>query len=288
MKFLLMLALALGCLGPACANQPDLAPASTPRRVVALAPNLAETWAFACGPEALVGRVNFTDFPPALEALPSVGSALGPDLERLSSLRPDLVLITRGAAGGPVATALAGAGLRLEVFQVESPAQVVQAVQRMEQLCNASGLAAQNLTRELAAAPGVGAGTPPRVLMLHGHRPLVAAGPGSWGESLLTLAGATNAVPPTAMPYPTLSAEDLAALAPDCILDSSGMYEAPADAQALQLPGHTPLVPLEDSALLRPGPRFPQAVEAVRRALLQCQPKISLAAPLHTQRSLPL
>jgi iron complex transport system substrate-binding protein len=268
-----LLAPALALLCWSCAQNASPDPRAIPKRVLALAPNLAETWAYACGSASLVGRVSFSDFPPELEALPSVGSALGPDLERLSSLRPDLLLLTGGAAGGPVATALAGAGHRLEIFPMESPAQVLTAVQRMEQLCGATGAASRRLELALAAAGGPGPGPgAPRVLMLHGHQPLVAAGPGSWGDALLHLAGVHNAIPRNALPYPSLSAEDVAALAPDCILDSTGVYEKPMNELALQLPKSAALVPLEDPAILRPGPRFPQALEALNDALRRCLP----------------
>lgn len=62
------------------------------RRIVALAPNLAELAFDAGAGAALVGVVRGSDYPAQVSALPAVGDAAGIDLERVVALRPDLVL----------------------------------------------------------------------------------------------------------------------------------------------------------------------------------------------------
>ncbi len=89
---LLATLLAAGCApGPPPPPASDL-PAVPARRIIALAPHLAEL-AYAAGAgDYLVGTVAFSDHPAAARALPRVGDAFRIDLEALASLRPDLLL----------------------------------------------------------------------------------------------------------------------------------------------------------------------------------------------------
>ena len=63
-------------------------------RIVSLAPNLTEI-IYAMGlSNKLVGDTDYCDSPPAATLKPHVGSVLGPNLEAIVALRPDLVLVT--------------------------------------------------------------------------------------------------------------------------------------------------------------------------------------------------
>ena len=74
----------LACVAPAWAD--------APRRIVSLAPNLTEiAYAAGAGP-ALVGTVEYSDYPSAARQLPRVGDAWRVDMERVLALHPDLVL----------------------------------------------------------------------------------------------------------------------------------------------------------------------------------------------------
>jgi len=62
-------------------------------RIVSLVPALTEMlFALGAGPH-VVGVSNFDDYPPAVTSLPRVGALLDPNMERILSLRPDLVIV---------------------------------------------------------------------------------------------------------------------------------------------------------------------------------------------------
>ena len=68
------------------------ADASQRLRIVSLAPSLTEL-AYAAGAgDAMVGTVEYSDYPAAARALPRVGDAWSVDAEAVLALRPDLVL----------------------------------------------------------------------------------------------------------------------------------------------------------------------------------------------------
>ena len=62
------------------------------RRIVTLAPHLAETLDAAGARSRLVGVVDFSDFPTPVAQLPHVGSYARLDLEAIVALKPDLVI----------------------------------------------------------------------------------------------------------------------------------------------------------------------------------------------------
>ena len=72
------------------------------RRIISLAPHLTEQL-FAIGAgDLIVGTTDFADYPDAARELPRVARAHSVDLERVSAVRPDLVLVW--GSGFPPAT----------------------------------------------------------------------------------------------------------------------------------------------------------------------------------------
>ncbi|MDB5972062.1 MAG: Iron complex transport system substrate-binding protein [Hydrocarboniphaga sp.] len=71
-------------------------------RVVALAPHLAELVCAAGACDQLVGRIEYSDYPASVRALPSVGDAFNLNAEALLALNPDLVITWQN--GTPAAT----------------------------------------------------------------------------------------------------------------------------------------------------------------------------------------
>lgn len=66
---------------------------TTPQRIISLIPATTEML-FAMGAgNRLVGVGNYDRFPPEVSRLPKVGGLLDPDVERVISLKPDLVIV---------------------------------------------------------------------------------------------------------------------------------------------------------------------------------------------------
>ncbi len=64
-----------------------------PARIISLIPAVSEMlFAIGAGPQ-VVAVSSFDDYPPEVLTLPRVGALLDPDLERILSLRPDLVIV---------------------------------------------------------------------------------------------------------------------------------------------------------------------------------------------------
>ena len=79
--------------------QREVCVAAPAQRIVSLSPGATELLFDAGAGEQVVGAVSFSDYPPAANAIPRVGSYNRLDLETLLTLRPDLVIAWR--SGNP-------------------------------------------------------------------------------------------------------------------------------------------------------------------------------------------
>jgi iron complex transport system substrate-binding protein len=85
-------------------------------RIVSLAPSLTEL-AYAAGAgDAMVGTVEYSDYPAAARALPRVGDAWSVDAEAVLALRPDLVL--SWPSGTPEGTVARLRSLGVQVVEI--------------------------------------------------------------------------------------------------------------------------------------------------------------------------
>lgn len=260
---LLLSALAVGCREPA--------PATPGRRIVSLAPNVTEMlFRVGAGPE-VVGVTRYCERPPEAKALPKIGGFADPNLEAILALRPDLVVAPENPVSGPVVARLSALGISTLVVRADDLGGIDAALQAIGTAVGrgeAGALAAAELRAGLeAAAQPVPAGAGPRVLFVYGHRPLVAAGPGTFADELIRRAGARNAAAEARVAYPKYALEDVLRLAPEVILDASMGEEGGQDARAFW--GRWPEVPAvasgrvfraEHPGLVQPGVRVAEGL----------------------------
>jgi len=89
-------------------------------RIIALSPHLAEL-VFAVGAgDLLIGVSAFTDYPEAAAELPVIGDAFMLDLERLTVLKPDLLLAWQSGTPAHVIDELQSRGYRVEAIRTMS------------------------------------------------------------------------------------------------------------------------------------------------------------------------
>lgn len=122
------------------------------RRVVALAPDLAELMYAAGAGARLVGVADRSDFPAEVKAIPRVGDAHGFDYERIFSLKPDLVLGWSGGNAPQHLARLEALGLKLYLSDIRDPEGIASTVERLGRLAGserAAGPAAAELRRRL-------------------------------------------------------------------------------------------------------------------------------------------
>ena len=183
----------------ACGN-PDAprrtADAGHSTRIVTLAPNLAELVFTAGAGDALVGVSAYSDYPPAVTALPLVGDAFTIDQERLALLRPDLLLAWESGTPAHVVDELRHAGYTVEVVRTRSLDDIAAALLRIGTLAGTQQQALE-VEAEFSAAlrelgDAYGDAEPIRVFYQVSSRPLYTVGREHFASELIALCGGRN------------------------------------------------------------------------------------------------
>ena len=100
-----------------CHRGPMARPAQA-RRIVSLAPSTTEIlYALGVG-DRLVGVDQYSDWPPAAQKVPRVGSDLSPSVERIVALRPDVVFVATSANSKELPDELERLGVRVVISHV--------------------------------------------------------------------------------------------------------------------------------------------------------------------------
>ena len=221
---LLLVVVANGC------ERADPAARSGPgRRVVTTTPSATEIVSATAGSAVLVGVDRFSSFPPEVKKLPVVGDFVSPSVEAILQLRPDLVVLD--AVQVRTGEALRAGGIPTLVLEMHTVKDVLDGLTEVGQALGAAEGAARARARLEAAiararALGLARAHRPRVLLVVDRevgalRGLVASGPGSYLDELVSLLGGENVLADSAVRYPKISPETIIESAPDVILDAT-------------------------------------------------------------------
>jgi len=258
-------------------------PKEESRRIVSTSPSTTEML-FALGlGDRVVGVSNFCRYPPQVQALPKVGTILRPDLERVVTLRPDLVVITDRNL--EFAARLTAAQISFVTVPTTTLKDVSSAMLRIG---DAAGIPAEARTavakmeerlEKVRRLPQI---VPrPRVLLIMGRTAdaltgIVAAGAGSYLNDLVGIAGGANIVSGvSSLPYPQLSLESILKLDPDVIVDTIDMGATETERERRNAEGQElwrryrtisavrngRVRAAETDALFVPGPRVAESAE---------------------------
>ncbi len=242
-----------------------------PARVVSLAPSLTDTVIALGLADRLVGVTRY-DTSPEVKALPRVGGFLDPSPEAVLGLRPDLVLWLADGGAFPAVRRIAELGVPVLALPVVGVPDVLRAARRVGAALG-DPAAGERLAGEMEAAVRAAeerASALPRrrVMLVIGRDPLVVAGPGSYPDALLRIAGGVNVVKGE-RPWPVYSLERAVADDPDLVVDAA--VNEPADTivrlGAIPAVKAGRVVRLPDDRVLRPGPQLPAALRQLQKAL---------------------
>jgi iron complex transport system substrate-binding protein len=255
-------------------------PEAPPTRIVSLVPAATEIlFAVGAGP-SVVGVSSFDREPAAVRDLPRVGALLDPDLERILSLRPDLVVVY--ATQHDLHRQLARAGI--DSYRYEH-AGLTDVLDTIRQLADRTGHAengadvAGAIARALADIRARVAGRPrPRTLIVIAREPgtlrnLFASGGIGFLHDMVAVAGGDNVLADFQRQSVQATTEMVLARRPDVILELRAQLEPSPDVAAWQalpaLPAvrHARVIALQGSDLVVPGPRIGRGTERIARAL---------------------
>lgn len=116
---------------------------SEPQRIISVAPNITETMYQLGQEDKLAGRTDYCDYPEQVQEVPSIGTLTEPDIEKIISLDPDLVIASTHFTAEAEAK-LKDLGIKVVVLYEENEVEGVYSIlQTIGTICNAETEAAK-------------------------------------------------------------------------------------------------------------------------------------------------
>lgn len=259
-------------------------PAPTPARtLVTLAPSNAELVDALGAFDRVLACEDSTDHPPQAAALPRLGPDLGPDLDRVAALRPELVVSSLSVPGMErIVTGLRARGVPQVVLAPRSLADVLEDLRRVGARLGVPEQAAAVVAAMEAQAEALRRGRPEppvRIYLEWWPRPMFSPGRDTYADELVTLAGGVNVFGDRPGASVCIEPDELLRADPElCFVSWCGVAEAKLDPRNLiERPGLAALpaaqagrvYALDERFSGRPGPRMLEAARRMAAAIRQ-------------------
>ncbi|MGH9846766.1 MAG: ABC transporter substrate-binding protein [Blastocatellia bacterium] len=250
----------------------------SPQRVVSLAPNLTEIlFAFGLG-DRIAGVTSYCDFPEAAKSKEKLGDTLHPNLERIITLKPDLVLITTSSQLEQITRRLDQLSIPVYVTNPRDVREIIASIRALGEVTGATAKADEiagemerrvNLVRErVRPLPEL------RVFYVLQTGPLITAGRNTFINDLINLAGGVSISGQETADYPQFSRETVVARKPEVIVvPSSHGTDLVKEDDLRRDFATTPavragrVVRVNPDWVDRPGPRIVEGLEQLAQGL---------------------
>jgi iron complex transport system substrate-binding protein len=195
------------------------------KRIISLAPSITEIL-FALGLDEEVAAItNFCDYPETVLNKPRIGGFVNPDIEKIVSLKPDLIIGIRDGNRIDTVHRLNDSGFPVYLIdpkgfdgvmrtiknigdvvgrEKESKRMIKEMVNKREKI--------MTLTQSLSK---------PKVFFQLGDAPMVTVGKGTLADDLIRLAGGRSISEDESVSYPVYSIETVLLKAPEIIIMTS-------------------------------------------------------------------
>jgi iron complex transport system substrate-binding protein len=259
--------------------------ADAPRRIISLVPATTEMLFVIGAGDRIAGVSSYDRFPPDVLRLPKVGGLLDPDVERLLSLKPDLVILYETQID--LKRQLQRAGIPMFGYTHRGLPDITDTMRALGERIGMkaeAGAAAARVERQLAAIRARVAGRPrPKTLLIFGREPgtlhhIDASAGYGFLHDLLELAGGADVLGDLNKQSVDMSTEMILARAPEVILelhygDSLKPAQFGAERRVWNALPSVPAVKnnrvfmLDGDEFVVPGPRIVAAAERIARTL---------------------
>jgi iron complex transport system substrate-binding protein len=227
-------------------------------RIVSLMPTVTDLVIAMGHADRLIARTDY-DNDPRIARLPSIGGGLTPSVEWLAAQKPDLVVAWPDNATRSVVSRIEAVGIRVYAARTETIADAVRTIRNVGVLLNATR-AADSLARSITTSldsvrRAAAARVRVRVAYVLAVQPLTIAGPATFIDELIRIAGGENVFADVRQPFPEVNLEELIRRDPDVIVLAR---ETTSDAEELliRLPGWRELHAVKNGAVHRVSPDY--------------------------------
>jgi iron complex transport system substrate-binding protein len=200
----------------------DITLASAPKRIIPLAPSLTEILYYIGLGDYVAGVTEYSYYPPEARERPSVGSYVDPNIEKLISLSPDLVIGTKDGNLPNSVYLLEQARIPVYVVNPRNVRDALSTIDEIGSLCGVSDTAhqlVQGLEKRLEKVrDAVASGDRPLVFMQINNSPIMTVNKNTFMDDLILLSGGRNMTAGEPNTYPRISIEEVIRKKPDIII----------------------------------------------------------------------
>lgn len=253
-----------------------------PKRIISLAPNITETIYALKADSLLVGVTQYCDYPPEAKTKEIVGSMLDPNLEKISALKPDLIIVTTEGNSKYTYLSLKNSGYK--VF-VSNPSDI-NGISRM--ILNIGRITGklqvgkkltekieddrkyyklENTTEKMK-----------NCLLVISLNPLITVNKFTYLNEVMELAGFDNIYKDELLEYPNINYEDVLIKNPDYIFylcDTTNktymdeaMLSIKSKLSTVNACKNNRVFPADENLVSRPGPRVMETVKMLKSKVL--------------------
>ncbi len=237
-------------------------------RIISLSPQITESLYLLGAEKQLLAVTTYCKRPREATLKEKIGSPLRPDVEKLVSLRPDLVLGSKEGNEPWVMERLRRLDLRVVYFDRPDGLEgLLRNFLQLSDLVGASDRGREIVAKVREALSKEARGASYTELWEVDAEPLMAASTASFVNDIIRIAGGTNIID-SELPYPRINREEVILKAPDLIVLMDHGYAVGAEMKRWQkYLSHTKLIVMDSYITGSPNPvTFLKAVQNLEAA----------------------
>lgn len=248
---------------------------SVPKKIISLAPNITETIYALNADSMLVGVTDFCDYPPEAKKKEKVGSLLDPNIEKITSLSPDLIIMTTEGNSKYTYLSLKSSGFKVYVANPNDINGITRMITNLGHLLgkknkgkiisdniadNVKNYSAQNENRK-----------PVPCLLVISLNPLITVNKFTYISEILGLSGFNNIYNDELLEYPNINYEDVLVKNPDYLfflcdttninLVNNNISEIKNRLSVVNACKNNKIFGIDENIVSRPGPRVLDCVK---------------------------
>ncbi|MBN1632682.1 MAG: ABC transporter substrate-binding protein [Ignavibacteria bacterium] len=247
-----------------------------PEKIISLAPNITEA-IFSIGADSLlIGVTSYCNYPVEAKTKTVIGGMLDPNIEIITSLKPDLILLTVEGNSQASYQALMNAGFKIFITNPRDLSGIKKMLRDFGKICrkenNSQSVINKIDSSEKSFLEITDKINPkPEALILVSINPLITVNKTTYINQVINLSGFKNIYEDEPMPYPTINYEDVILKNPDYVIltseltDEKGNYlkELGKYLNTTNAFRNNKIISVNADLISRPGPRIIQAIESL-------------------------
>ncbi|MCC7202557.1 MAG: cobalamin-binding protein [Nitrospirae bacterium] len=243
----------------------------TPERIVSLAPSITEILFSLQLDNRIAGVTDFCDYPEEAKLKPKIGWLISPGIEKIISLKPDIVFATTEGNKPEIVDELERMNIKTYILNPHNISDVIGDILAIGNVTGRSSLARERVASLNRRIDSIKMSRPgsrqKRVMYLVSADPIISAGPGSFIHDLILTAGGINIFSDSPIRYPRVDIEEIISKDPEIIIAPYDLTEQINDWGkrwgGISAIRDRKVFPINPDIVSRPGPRIIDGLELI-------------------------